>query len=283
MHSPLGAHGGELGVGAQRGDVVDDRRARRRAPPRRPPPSTCRSRSAPAPPVRERRDHRLDALELARRSPPRRPAASTRRRCRADRAPVGRPARARARSRAGIEEQAAVGERVGRHVDDPHQPRPSGVRGGHWARIKLPSGSSSTKWLATPERNRRHWFAGWSSTGVRDRGPRPRPSRRGRPTVRRYTALDRGQDRAHGLERLLGGVDRPRALILADAAPAAAEGHRRGDDADDERGAAHPVSIAARGRAGSRPRATVPLAPRRTSGSSAAKPRSRGHRCSDRA
>ena len=67
----LGAERRQLGVAAQRGDVVDDRRARRRAPPRRPRPSRCRSR-----PRSRRRRERLDHRARVRASSSSAPTAS---------------------------------------------------------------------------------------------------------------------------------------------------------------------------------------------------------------
>src|SRR5919197_600005 len=64
----------------------------------------------------------------------------------------------------GAEEEPAVRERVGGHVDDAHEP---GHELSYWARITRPSGASSTKWWAWPARKRAHWFCGRSSAGRR--------------------------------------------------------------------------------------------------------------------
>ena len=121
---PRSAHSaGELGVGPQGGDVVDDRGpgVERRLGDRRlrgVDRDRRRRGRRPAPRPRARR---------GRARPPRRPpgarAGSTRRRCRAGRRPGAASSRPWAIARSGSRNSAAVGERVRGHVDDPHQAR----------------------------------------------------------------------------------------------------------------------------------------------------------------
>ena len=118
----LGDDPGQVGIAAQRRDVVDDRRAGARAPGGRPRPWSCRPRSGPrtrgasaSTTGRTRRSSSSSGTGSA-------PAGSTRRRCRAGRPPRP-PAAARARPRRRRSPApAAVGEAVGRDVDDPHHP-----------------------------------------------------------------------------------------------------------------------------------------------------------------
>ena len=119
---PSATSAGHLRVGAQRADVVDERRARRRARPRRPPPWRCRSRSAAAGAARAprspaRRARSSSSAPTGSAPGPRRLAADVE-----DVGALARPARAPCATAAlGVEEAPAVGERVGRHVEDPHQ------------------------------------------------------------------------------------------------------------------------------------------------------------------
>ena len=114
-------HLGHRGVAAQRGDVVDELGAElERAP------SDLRLRRVDG--DAGARD-RPSSTGTTRRVPRRaatgaRPAASTRRRCRRGRRPRPRVCRACATASAGVDEPAAVGEAVGRDVEDAHDGRP---------------------------------------------------------------------------------------------------------------------------------------------------------------
>ena len=109
-----------VGIGPQRGDVVDERDARARAPGARPPPSTCRSRRAGPRAPRAPADPPQLLVERDR-------LGSRARRLAADvdeRRTFGeQPLRRRHRGR-GIEVVTAVREAVGRDVHDAHHRRP---------------------------------------------------------------------------------------------------------------------------------------------------------------
>ena len=120
----LSAHVGQLGV-AQAADVVDDRRAGRDRRPRHRP--ACRCRPTPA-----RRAHRRPARSAAprARSPPR--ASTAGRLVTPDSPPMSITSApleisdsASATRASSVRGRPAVGERVRRGVDDPHQPRPA--------------------------------------------------------------------------------------------------------------------------------------------------------------
>ena len=165
---------GELGVAAQRGDVVDDRRAgvERRLGDRRlrgvdRDRHAARPRRAPRPPARP-------APAPPRRRPPRPRAASTRRRRRGSSAPSAASSRPCAIAALGVEEQPAVRERVGRDVDDAHRAAASG--GTYPSALSVASGSSARISAAPPAKPGR---------GLRRAGAGPR----GRPTSRLGSGL----------------------------------------------------------------------------------------------
>ena len=144
------------GIVRQRRDVVDDVRrppAPRAASPR---PCACRSRGAHGAPWRQRLDHRHDAPAAPPRGPPaRRRAASTRRRCRGCRRPRASSRSACAIAASACQIAAAVGEAVGRDVDDAHDAAAGRGPGRRWASRRRPRRSSSSRQARLAEQRRR--------------------------------------------------------------------------------------------------------------------------------
>ena len=117
----LGDHAGHLGIAPQRGHVVDEPGARARPPPRDRAPWRCRSTSAAAAAIRSSTGStRRNSSSSATGSAPGRvdsPPTST------SAAPSRDHPLGLSNGRINGEELAAIGERVGSHVEDPHHGR----------------------------------------------------------------------------------------------------------------------------------------------------------------